>query len=104
MNYFMCKLIPPRKTFRADMSASERELMRQHGSYWNDRLIQGLVIAYGPVSDPDGSFGLVLMRLPHRENPTAAAADLCEEDPIHKANIGFTYAVYPMPAVVHHAI
>lgn len=104
MNYFMCRLIPPRKTFRADMSAAERELMKQHGRYWNDRLIQGLVIAFGPVDDPDGPFGLVLMRVPDRRNPAASAASLCEEDPIHKANIGFTYVVHSIPALVHHAM
>ena len=33
MQYFMCKLIPPFKTFPHDMSERESDLMRQHAEY-----------------------------------------------------------------------
>lgn len=86
------------------MSDAERELMIQHCQYWNDRLIQGLVIAFGPVDDPEGAFSLVLMRIPEKGNPLAAAIALCEADPIGKVKIGSTHVIHPMPAVVYHSI
>lgn len=34
MNYFLCKLIPPRLSFPADMTPAERQLMQEHAVFW----------------------------------------------------------------------
>jgi hypothetical protein len=36
MNHFVYKLIPPRPTFNLDMSDTERAIMAQHATYWQE--------------------------------------------------------------------
>ena len=50
MPYFLTKLIPPRASFLADMSAEERAAMLAHQDYWLPHLNAGLVVAMGPGS------------------------------------------------------
>lgn len=103
MKYFMCKLIPPRKTMRFGISPVDRNSMKKHADYWWGLFSKGKVIAFGPVDDPHGSFGLVILRLPDLAKPLEEARLLCENDPVH-SEIGFTYQISVMPAVVHHPL
>lgn len=102
MHYFMCRLIPPRKTISRDMSDLERELMRQHAAYWTELLNRKQVLLFGPVDDPNGTFGLCVLSLSDEPAPAAAAARLCQNDPIQLGNIGFTFEVLAMPRIVHY--
>jgi uncharacterized protein len=56
--HWVFRLIPPRPTFDQDMSDSEREIMGRHAAYWSEIAEGGRVVAYGPVRDQSGSWGL----------------------------------------------
>ncbi len=57
-HHFVYKLIPPRPTFALDMSDAETKIMGEHAAYWQSLLDRGEVVAFGPVLDPAGSWGL----------------------------------------------
>jgi uncharacterized protein len=101
MQHFMCKLIPPRKTFSRDMSERERDLMLQHVGYWTELLKRGRVLLFGPVDDPDGAFGLGVLALPDAADAREQAVQICEADPVRRGDIGFSFVLFPMPRVVH---
>ena len=59
MNYFLYRLIGPRPTFGPDdMSEDEAEIMGRHAGYWGQLLADRTAVAYGPVLDPAGNWGL----------------------------------------------
>ena len=63
MTYFLYKLTPPRPTFPGDMTPAEGILMREHVGYWAGLMKQGRVLAFGPVADPKGSYGIGIIQL-----------------------------------------
>jgi uncharacterized protein YciI len=93
MAYFLCRLLPPRPSFIADMTTDERALMGAHAQYWGGFVASGEVIALGPVADPKGSWGLALMEM----ESDAAVRALQAKDPVIAAAHGFSYEVHPMP-------
>ena len=56
--HFFVKLVPPRPTFIMDMTDSEKATMQEHIVYWRTLLEKGTAIAYGPVLDPKGAYGV----------------------------------------------
>jgi len=84
MKYYLCKYIPPRADFLATITADERQLMTQHGSYLNELLEQGMVVAHGPVIDPAGSYGVSLYQI--KDDQDIAA--ITSQDPIVKNGVG----------------
>jgi uncharacterized protein YciI len=100
MAAFFCKLVPPRPTFNTDLSAAEADAMKRHAMYWQDLIARGVlrVFALGPVMDPAGVFGIIVME---REDESAVRA-LTAEDPAIKAGIGMHYEIHPMPRGVMH--
>ncbi len=96
MKFYLFRLIPPRPTFPADMTPAESEMMREHSTYWRDLMGRGLVVAYGPVADPKGAYGIALLRL----EDGADARALAIVDPAIKAGAGFTFEVHSMPQLV----
>jgi uncharacterized protein YndB with AHSA1/START domain len=97
MQYFLCRLLPPRPTFAADMTADERDVMRAHGGYWRHKLQEGVAIVFGPVADPKGAWGIGLVRVPDE----ASVAALRANDPAILSGMGFSYEVLPMVTAVH---
>ncbi len=95
MPYFLSKLIPPRATFLADMTGPEREAMLAHQDYWLPHINAGLVIAMGPVADPAGAYGVMIVHAPSR----AMLEDWQAKDPVLLAALGFVYETYPMPSI-----
>lgn len=61
MSYFVYRLIPPRPTFPQDMTAEEGAIMARHVSYWQDLADRGTAVVFGPVADPEGSWGLAVV-------------------------------------------
>jgi hypothetical protein len=57
--HYVYRLIPPRPSFHEDMSAEERAIMGRHAEYWARLVEGGEVVAYGPVVDSGGSWGLL---------------------------------------------
>ena len=60
--HFFLRLNPPRPTFSADMSDEEREMMGRHVAYWSERLANGDLVAFGPVADPEGGYGIAIAK------------------------------------------
>src|ERR1700685_823042 len=75
--HWVFRLIPPRPTFDQDMSESEREIMGRHASYWSEIAETGRVVAYGPVRDQSGAWGLGVIDAPSGAEPR----QLVEGDP-----------------------
>ena len=93
---FFCRLIPPRSDFMQTMSDAERAIMQQHVGYWSGKVATGNAIAFGPVADPKGGYGIGIMRA---ENLEAMHA-LRDADPAVLANVGFGYEIAVMPRIV----
>ena len=91
---FVFRLIPPRPIFPFDMSTGERATMMEHVEYWSALTEQGLVLAFGPVGDPRGAFGIGLA-----ESRTEAEA-LRDRDPAIKSPYGLTTEIDPMLRLV----
>ena len=100
MQAFFCKLVPPRPTFNTDLSATEADAMKRHALYWQDLIVRGVlrVFALGPVMDPAGVFGTIVMEM---EDESAVRA-LTAEDPAITGGIGAHYEIHPMPRGVMH--
>jgi len=93
MPFFVYKLLGPRPTFPVDITDDERTLMQAHASYWTDVMEkQGSVVAFGPVADPRGTYGLAILEVTDQ----ADAERLIAGDPVQKANVGFGSECHPM--------
>ena len=88
----MCRLMPPRPTFAADMNAEEREIMQKHAGYWKKLLDEGVAVVFGPVGDPQGAWGLGVVRVPSEEK----LGELRDGDPAIQSKRGFRYESLPM--------
>ena len=91
---FVNKLIGPRPSFPADMSADERRVMTEHAAYWAPLVADGTVIVLGPVGDPSGAYGLGVVRAPDAQANSAILA----KDPAIVSGLGFRYDTAPMMA------
>lgn len=91
--HYALYLNPPRPTFMQDMSDEERGLMQQHIAYWNDYMSKGMVLAFGPVMDPKGVYGLGIVEVSSEQE----VKDMIANDPANGLN---TYEYYLMRAVV----
>jgi len=91
--YFVLKLNPPRPTFVQDMTAEERTIMQKHVVYWTNLMNKGFVVAFGPVLDPAGVYGLGIISVESDE----LLKTMMQEDPANGLN---RYEWYPMMAVV----
>ena len=90
--FFVCRLLAPRATFLADMTAEERALMQAHAAYWMDWMQKGKVVVFGPVADPAGPWGLGVVRAADE----AEMRGFEQGDPVILADIGFRYEILPM--------
>lgn len=93
---FLVRLLAPRPTFPFDMTEAERRVMGEHVVYWRQRLAEGVAVAFGPVGDPAGPWGLGVVEVESEE----ALAEYERRDPAIAANIGMRYQVLPMLSLV----
>jgi uncharacterized protein len=91
--YFILKLLPPRSTFGQDMTPEERKIMGLHSAYWKGLMAQGFVVAYGPVLDPQGIYGLGIVGVEEE----GKVKEFIDADPANGLN---RYEYYPMLAVL----
>ena len=94
--YFV-RLIPPRPTFAQDMTADERAMMTAHAAYWRGKLAEGTVIAFGPVLDPAGAWGLGVLEV--RDEAELRAFQ--DGDPAIQSGRGLRYEALPFARLVH---
>jgi hypothetical protein len=97
--FFLLRLIAPRPTFAQDMTPEERSIMQAHGAYWASKLAAGHAIAFGPVLDPKGAWGLGLIKARDEAEVAAFQAG----DPAMTSGRGFRYEVMPMLQLIHSA-
>jgi uncharacterized protein YndB with AHSA1/START domain/uncharacterized protein YciI len=93
---YLLRLIPPRPTFAADMTEHERRVMQEHVAYWMQHTSENKVIAFGPVADPKGGWGVAIVEVPDESTVTK----LTTEDPVTKHALGARYEVLPMPRII----
>lgn len=96
MQGFVYRLIAPRPSFAADMTADERATLAAHGAYWSALLAAGKAVAFGPVDDPRGSYGLGLLLV----DDLAEAEAIRDADPAITAAHGLTAELAPMIRLV----
>jgi len=92
MKYYVCKLTGPRAEFPQDMTPQEAAIMQAHVAYCGELLRAGKALVFGPVADPAGIWGLGVLQLPDDADPQ----DIIANDPVVKADAGFTYQLLPM--------
>lgn len=90
--HYLVRLIPPRPTFMLDMSADERKVMMDHVGYWKEKLAEGTAIAFGPVADPKGAWGVGIIKA----KDEAAVRSFEAKDPVIASERGFRYEILPM--------
>jgi glutathione S-transferase len=93
---FVLRLVPPRATFMQDMAAEERAVMMEHVAYWRKLLEAGTAIAYGPVMDPNGGYGIGIVEVAANDDVKRLEAG----DPAILSGRGFRYEVLPMARLV----
>ena len=73
----------PRPTFLKDMTDAEKKVMEEHYVYWKALFEKGVWVFGGPVLDPNGVFGVLVVRTATE----GEARDLAAGDPSVKAGI-----------------
>jgi uncharacterized protein YciI len=89
--HFDFKLIPPRVTLGADMSAEERALMLEHVRYTREAFDAGKILICGPVRASTGAFGAAMLEM----EDAAEVQKFGDEDPSLKAGMN-TFEFCPM--------
>jgi uncharacterized protein len=89
--HFYFKLIPPRVTFGADMTAEERALMMEQVRYTREAFDAGKILIYGPVMASAGAFGFAVLEM----EDAAEVQKFGDEDPSVKAGMN-KFEFYPM--------
>ena len=89
MTLFLFRLIPPRADFAQTMTAEEQQAMAEHMEYWQELLTAGRVVVYGPVADPEGVWGMGVLRAADRAEVLAIG----ERDPSVTAGVN-TFEVF----------
>ncbi|RDI61990.1 YciI family protein [Microvirga subterranea] len=96
MPFHLCRLLPPRPTFPADITAEEAGLMQEHAVYWQRVADRGNALIVGPVLDPAGVWGVAIVEV----SDAAAASALTEQDPVILSGRGFRYEIHPIPQAI----
>ena len=96
MGAYVFRLIPTRPTFAFDMTEAERELMGRHAMYWRELMARGHVVAFGPVDDPGGGYGLAVVTADTPEQ----ARRFADEDPAVTSELKFSTEISPMLALI----
>lgn len=92
--YFAYKLIPPRPDFATTRTADEDAIMADHIAYWTEHLNRGTAVAFGPVADPSGDYGLAVIGA-----TPAQAQTLADNDPAIQSRL-CRYELHPMPGAI----
>ena len=89
MSLFLFRLVPPRPDFAQTMTPEEQQAMAGHQEYWRQLLEAGRVVVYGPVADPEGVWGMGVLRATER----AEVLEIGERDPSVVAGVN-TFEVF----------
>ncbi|HTQ57772.1 MAG TPA: YciI family protein [Bryobacteraceae bacterium] len=90
------RLIPSRATFLQDMTPAERKVMEEHFVYWKDLYAKGVCLFGGPVLDPKGPFGVLVIAADTEEHARAlAAADPSVKAGINRIEVAVMQVAFP---------
>jgi uncharacterized protein YciI len=89
--HYFFKLIPPRTTFPADMTAEEKRLMEEHARLMREHFDAGRLLLFGPVMAAGGAFGVGVFEV----EDESEARRICEDDPTVRAGVN-TFELHPM--------
>ena len=96
MKGFVLRLLAPRPDFPFTMTEDERATMSEHVAYWSVQAEQGHVLAFGPVADPAGPYGIAIVLAEDDEE----AERIRDGDPALTSPHGFRSELAPMLALV----
>ena len=96
MQPFLFKLVPPRPSFAMTMTDDERAVMLDHVAYWSRLAETGTALAFGPVADPAGGYGIGVIVADDR----TTAEQLRDDDPAMRSGRGFHTQILAMPQLV----
>ena len=94
--FFLTRLIPPRPDFPRTMSTEEAAAMAKHAAYCRGLLASGQAVVFGPVADPDGVWGLGVVKAADE----AVALAMTDADPVIQSGLGLRYEVVPMISAI----
>lgn len=90
------RLIPPRPTFDKDMTEAEQKLMEQHFFYWKDLFQKGVCLFGGPVLDPRGVYGVLVVKAASEDEARAlATADPSVKGGVNRIEIAEMRVAFP---------
>ena len=93
--HFVYKVNPPRPTFAADQTETEAAIMSEHVKFWTGLMSEGKAVAFGPVLEPAGVWGLGII-----ESETEAdVQEISKSDPVVTSGLA-TVEIYPMPGAI----
>jgi uncharacterized protein YciI len=78
------------------MTELEARVMREHVAYWTDLANRGIAVAFGPVADPNGGWGIGILEVESESDLLI----LNENDPAIKSGIGCKFESFLMPRIV----
>jgi hypothetical protein len=96
MKPFLYRLLPPRPSFPQDMTPEEAAIMHAHSVYLRGLAANGEAVAFGPVLDPKGAWGVGIFQVASAERMD----EIARNDPAIMSGRGFAYEVLPMAALV----
>lgn len=70
--------------------------MGRHADYLHGKLAEGTMILAGPVADPAGPWGLLILRV----GSEAEARAITEGDPVSSSGRGFRYEILPLISAI----
>jgi len=93
---FVFRLVPPRPDFAFAMSDDERATMIKHVGYWSALAEKGSVVAFGPVNDPQGPYGIGIVLA----EDIGEAEAVRDDDPAMASPHGFRTEIAPMMRLI----
>jgi uncharacterized protein len=93
---YVFRLLGPRPSFPGDMTPEEAAVMDEHAQYWRALTRAGTAVAFGPVADPAGVYGLAVVQA----DDDVAAQSLSDSDPAVRSGKGFRFEIAPMMALI----
>ncbi len=96
MSGYLFKLVPPRPDFAFTMSDDEKATMLEHVRYWGELASAGKTVAFGPVNDPAGGYGVGIVLAEKLQD----AERLRDGDPAMRSSHGFRTEIFPMLSLV----
>jgi uncharacterized protein YciI len=77
------------------MTEAEATVMQNHIAYWQTLADKGTAVAFGPVADPTGAWGIAIVEAETEDEVKAIRA----ADPVVKSDLGPVH-IYLMPNAI----